>query len=61
MILSIKHKFIFIHIPKTGGESVTQKIRWHTTKNVNKKTYKILFIGGKAMELFSSYISNNIK
>ena len=32
MILSIKHKFIFIHIPKTGGESITQKLRWHLTK-----------------------------
>jgi hypothetical protein len=32
MILSIKHKFIFIHIPKTGGESITDKMRWHMTK-----------------------------
>ena len=39
MILSIKHKFIFIHIPKTGGESITQKLRQHITK---KRRYEDL-------------------
>ena len=60
MILSIKHKFIFIHIPKTGGESITQKLRWHTTKKRRHEDLQDFIYWGESDDIDLAHIYQDI-